>query len=160
MNLSPACVRYWQGYLGQLRAAGDQRVPNVIASYAGSPEITDQLIDLYLAGTKTAGSGLVEDYASAGDPLPEVGDHWIALGGDGEPRCILRTDQVEIHTFKDVPERVAVAEGEGDLTLEYWRRVHSSHYSPHLREWEIDDIEESNVVTEFFAVVFPAAPPA
>ncbi len=158
MSLNPACQSYWQAYLGRLGALADQRIHKVVASYAGSRETTNGLIDLYLAGVKSAGSGVAEDYASAGDPLPEVGDHWIALGADGEPRCILRTRQVEIHRFKDVPERIAVAEGEGDLTLGYWRCAHASQYIPYLQEWGMNNIEEATIVTEFFDLVFPTVP--
>jgi uncharacterized protein YhfF len=159
MSLSPAEERCWQAYLNQLPPSEQWRGSKVTASYAGSREMTDRLIDLYLTGRKTAGSGLVEDYLTAGDPLPAVGDHWIALGQNGEPRCILRTERVETHAFRDVPERIAVAEGEGDLSLDYWRHSHAAHYCPHLEEWGIVDIEEATVVTEHFTIVFRQDPP-
>lgn len=127
----------------------------VVAGHPGSTEIADQLIDLYLSGKKLAGSSLLEDYLTAGEPLPQAGDHWIALASNGDPRCILRTERVEIHAFLEVPERVAQAEGEGDLSLKYWRDVHTQHYAPYLREWGLADIEEAGVVTEFFSLVFP-----
>lgn len=154
MTLSVECERYWQAYLATLNPAQGQP-PAVIASSPGSPEITDELIDLYLTGKKTAGSGIVEDYESAGDPLTKVGDHWIALSAIGEPRCILRTERVEKHAFMDVPEYVAVAEGEGDLSLDYWRRVHAAHYAPDLHEWGLVSIEQATIVTEFFTLVYP-----
>ncbi|PWH07401.1 hypothetical protein DEO23_01810 [Brachybacterium endophyticum] len=155
MDLAPAHQRYWQAYLDQLPAeADDLRNSRVIVEPAGSPAITDHLIDLYLAGTKTAGSGLLADYESAGDPLPRVGDHWVALGASGEPRSILRTESVETHAFRDVPERIAHAEGEGDRTLATWRRLHAEFYAPHLEAWGVEDLEQATVVTEFFALVF------
>ena len=152
MTLTPQQQRFWWDYLAdhpEVGASGGA----VVAGCPGSPEIADRLIGLYLAGVKTAGSGLVEDYAAAGDPLPQVGDHWIALGGDERPRLILRTDRVETHRFLDVPERIAVAEGEGDLSLAYWRRAHTRHYAPHLQEWGLRDIDDATVVTEFFTLV-------
>lgn len=69
MSLSPAEERCWQAYLNQLPQGEDWRGSRVIASYAGPRKMTDRLIDLYLTGTKTAGSGLAEDYLTAGDPL-------------------------------------------------------------------------------------------
>ena len=155
MTWSAECERYWQAYLATSDAAERSCPPPVTASSPGSPEIADELIALYLDGTKTAASGVVEDYAAAGDPLPEVGDHWVALSAGGEPRCILRTDRVQTHAFADVPEDVAVAEGEGDLSLDHWRRVHTAHYAPHLHQWGLADIEEATIVTEFFTRVFP-----
>ncbi len=155
MALTPEQEQFWQDYLDGL-APEDRPDSAVCASCPGIPEIADQLIELYLAGKKTAGSGLVEDYRAAGEPLPEVGDHWIALGSNGQPRCILRTVSVETHLFKDVPERIALAEGEGDLSLDYWRRAHIEFFRPMLPGWGIDDIDDAMVVTEFFALVHPA----
>lgn len=151
MSLAPAHEAYWRAYVDRLPTGS--RVGRVVADYAGDPSVTDRLIDLYLSGRKIAGSGLVEDYLASGDPLPEIGDHWIALGADGTPRCILRTLEVETHAFLKVPERIAVAEGEGDLTLEYWRRAHAAHFAPHLREWGLGAVEDATVVTEFFEIV-------
>jgi uncharacterized protein YhfF len=141
-----------QGYLDGL-PTGVRPLGPISAACPGSPQIADRLLDLYLAGTKTAGSGLVEDYLTARDPLPKVGDHWIFLDSGGRPRCILRTSRVEMRVFRDVPERIAVAEGEGDLSLAYWKRAPAEHYRPHLSEWGIDDIEAATVVTEFFTLV-------
>jgi extradiol dioxygenase family protein len=41
-----------------------------------------------------------------------------------------------------------------DLSLDYWRHLHAAHYSPHLEEWGIADIEEATVITEHFTIVF------
>ncbi|MDO5682314.1 MAG: ASCH domain-containing protein [Propionibacteriaceae bacterium] len=110
---------------------------------SGRSDIADRLIDLYLTGKKIAGSGLVEDYSAAGDPLPKIGDHWIALGSNGTPQCILRTVVVETHLFKDIPDRIAIAEGEGDLSISFWKRAHAERYQPQLSRWGITDIEQA-----------------
>lgn len=150
---------YWHQYLEHLLTT-DAPLPvgNVVADFPGTPDIADALIDLYLTGRKSAGSGLVEDYESAGDPLPQPGDHWIAQGGSGQPRCILRTERVEIHRFLDVPERIALAEGEGDLSLSSWRSAHAAHFVPHLPKWGLAKIEDATVVTEFFTLVYSDPP--
>lgn len=146
--------QYWQTYLDQLQPSADLEEPIVTAGYAGSPEISDRLLMLYLDGTKTAGSSLLEDFVATNDETPRVGNHWICLASGGEPRCILRTIRVETHNFRDVPEEIAVAEGEGDLSVEYWKRVHAERYAPHLQEWGLLKIGDATVVTEFFQVVF------
>lgn len=150
MTLTPEQEQFWREYVDGLPHDPDGPVS---ASCAGGPELADRLADLYLSGRKTAGSGLVEDYTAEGDPLPQVGDHWIVLGSDLRPRCILRTVRVETHPFPEVPERIAVAEGEGDLSLEYWRREHERFFRPHLADWGLSDIADATVVTEFFELV-------
>lgn len=157
MQLTPEQERYWHAYLAITPEAHDEE-GSVVAGAPGNDEIADKLIDLYLTGRKTAGSGLVEDYLATGDPLPQVGDHWIALDSRGNPRCILRTTRVETHRFLDVPERIAVAEGEGDLSLDYWRSGHARFFAPHLKDWGLSRLEDATVVTEFFELVYRADP--
>ena len=60
----------------------------------------------------------------------------------------------KIHKFNEVPVEIAVAEGEGDLTLEYWRKVHGELYVPYLKTWSLKNISEATVITEFFEIVY------
>ena len=144
--------KYWQVYLDS--ASGDLlKNPRVEASYAGNQLSTDKLLGLYLSGGKTAGSGIVEDFISAGDPLPQVGNFWILLNSLDEPSCILRTERVVLNRFLDVSAEIAVAEGEGDLSLQYWRETHRQFFAPFLKSWGVEDIENATVVTEFFRIV-------
>jgi len=58
-----------------------------------------------------------------------------------------------MNKFKDVPFEIALAEGEGDLSLDYWRRVHTEIYLPHLAGWGISSLDDATVITEFFKIV-------
>ena len=118
----------------------------------GNKQIADGLVALYLTGKKSAGSGLVKDYDVAGDPLPRVGDYWIVLDSSEQPRCIVKTIKVEIHTFDAVTEEIALAEGEGDLSLGYWRDAHRRFFTPLLTSFDITDLSKALVVTEFFEI--------
>lgn len=153
-SLKPIEKAYWQEYLDTISESERPLAPTVEASFAGSPEVTDELIDLYLEGKKVAGSSLFEDFKSCGDPLPQVGNYWIALGKNGNPRLILKTVKIEKNLFKDVPEEIAIAEGEGDLSLDHWRKVHQECYGPSLEKWNVSDIDQSTVITEYFEIVY------
>lgn len=150
--MKPKEQEYWQRYLDTL----DEKPvnPKVEAGVAGNAEIADKLLQLYLDGKKSAGSGLVKDYKLAGDPLPQVGDYWIILDANEAPRCIVKTVRVEYYQFDQVPEEVAIAEGEGDLSLAFWREAHIGFFTPFLQDWGIADLDKEQVVTEFFEVVF------
>lgn len=154
INLSLAAQAFWQRYLVSPNAER-QLSGSVHAAVAGTGEMADALLSLYLSGRKTAGSGLVKDYTAAGDPLPNIGDFWIVLDSKGVPGCILRTVRVEINMFKDVSPAIALAEGEGDLSLEYWRKAHKAAFAPHLSRLGIKNLNRAEVLTEFFALVFP-----
>ena len=145
--------KYWQDYLEKLPNSDVPLNGHVDASYAGNREITDGLLQLYFDGKKTAGSSIVEDFLSTGDPLPQVGNHWILLNSKDKPSCILRTERIVLHKFKDVPIEIATAEGEGDLSLQYWRDVHRKLYTPFLSSWGLVNLEDATVITEFFKIV-------
>lgn len=153
-SLKPNELLYWKNYLEAFPELKKAKDIFVSAGYAGNPDITDELLKLYMAGKKTAGSSLVEDFVTAGDPLPKVGNYWIYLNSVGEASCILKTVKIVTHKFKDVPIEVAIAEGEGDLSLEYWRKVHSELYTPYLEAWGIKDLNDATVITEFFSIVY------
>ncbi len=153
-TLTPLEEQCWNKYLSTLLPAERPENPRVEASFAGNQQITDSLLKLYLSGKKCAGSSIAEDFISAGDPLPQIGNYWIYLNSNREPSCILRTEQVVFNKFKDVPSAIAIAEGEGDLSLEYWRKTHAEFYLPHLSSWGVSNIDEATVVTEYFRIVY------
>lgn len=153
-KLKPLEERYWQGFLSTQTNPQFLHNTLVYAGCAGNPQVTDELLALYFNGKKSAGSSVLEDFLAAGDPLPRVGNHWIYLDSAGQPRCILRTERIVMNKFKDVPVEIAIAEGEGDLSLPYWRRVHSEIYSPYLTEWGVPDLQEATIITEFFTIVY------
>lgn len=129
------------------------------AAAAGSNEITDSLIHLYLSGRKTAGSSVVEFYRTEGVPLPQVGNYWIILDSKERPACIARTTRTTINKFMDVPVDIAIAEGEGDLSLRYWRDAHRDFfhaaYAASFKKWGVGSVDELTILTEFFEIVFP-----
>jgi uncharacterized protein YhfF len=115
----------------------------------------DNLVELVLSGQKRATAGPLWCYEEEDEPLPRVGDLSLITDFDGLARCVIRTTSVEIVAFDKVSERFAATEGEGDGSLEYWRRVHWDAFTRHLAE--IDRIPElaMPVVCECFDVVFP-----
>lgn len=156
MNGNEAALAFWNRYLAASGLAEALRHARVSASMPGDARNADELLRLYLDGKKSAGSGLVRDYELAGDPLPSPGAFWILLDSKGTPRLIVKCVRVEIHAFDEVPAAIAVAEGEGDLSLAYWREAHAKFFAPYLAKLGIGDLARERVVTEFFEEVFRA----
>lgn len=144
--------KFWQAFVDS--QGFDKVEVTVTASMPGNGHLADHLISLYLNGKKHAGSGLVKDYEMAGDALPEVGSYWIMLDSHRIPRCLAKTVRTSIQPFKDVSDDIARAEGEGDLSLTYWRKVHREFFTPFLLSLGIVDLDNALVVTEFFEVVY------
>ncbi|KRE42265.1 ASCH domain-containing protein [Knoellia sp. Soil729] len=103
-------------------------VPPPAWSFGTGAEEADNLLALVLAGTKTATASAQWDYAADNEPLPEPGALSIILAGTGQPRALIETTDVEIVPFDQVTEEHARLEGEGDLSLDYWREVHEKFF--------------------------------
>jgi uncharacterized protein YhfF len=150
----PAALELWGAYRAAFpdRPAEDQPVIDV---FGDSAELADALLGLVLDGTKTATSTLALEFASAGEPLPRIGDHWVACDGSGVPRAVLRTVELRIGVAASVDDRFAFDEGEDDRTRESWLEQHRRYWmrvcEARGTEWD-DDLE---VVFERIRVVWP-----
>ena len=130
-------------------------VPPPAWSFGASPEQADALLALVLDGSKTATAGALWDYESDGEPLPEVGTLSILLDGSGHPRALIEITGVEVTAFDEVDEEHARLEGEGDLSLAYWRDVHRRFFTDVATHGRPID-GSTPVVLERFRVVYRA----
>jgi|SRR5690625_424702 len=123
--------------------------------FGNTNEMADKLAALVLAGKKTATSSNYQLYEVKGESLPHVGLHNIILNGAGKAVAIVVTTSIEIIPFNEVTEEHAYLEGEGDLSLAYWKEVHEEFFSAEFSE--IGEVFEENmlVVCETFKVVYP-----
>lgn len=95
-------------------------------AFGDNPELADELLALVLNGRKRATcSSLVSCQA---DIMPTVGDVSVILDGRGRPTCVIRTTEVRIVAFDQVDEDFMRAEGEGDLSAQYWREGHQTYF--------------------------------
>jgi uncharacterized protein YhfF len=115
------------------------------------PGLQAKLGFLVRDGPKRATTGLLSDYEQEGEALPEAGDYSVILDGRGGPLCIIRTTHVELRPFGEVDAEFARVEGEGDRSLDYWRRAHLRFFD--RLGIEIDD--GTMMVLERFDLVWP-----
>lgn len=100
-----------------------EEIPEAWA-FGATREHADALLELVLDGVKTGTAASLWDHETTGEAVPEPGMLSIILDGRGVPRALLETTEVQIVPFGEVSVEHAFTEGEGDRTLEYWRRVH------------------------------------
>ena len=105
------------------------KYPGAIAwAFGDSPEMADELVGLVIKGKKTATCGSLSSFKNE-EESPTIGGYSIILNGRGEPVCVIRTISLRIVRFCDVGEDLASKEGEGDLSLKYWREGHKDFFS-------------------------------
>lgn len=151
-----AALRLWDEY----RAARPERAldaePPSVERFGDHPALTDELLELVLAGTKTATASLVAEFAHDGQPLPRIGSHWIACDSAGGPRAILRSTELRIGPFTSVDERFAFDEGEDDRTLESWQAGHRRYWQRVSSALGLEWSEADDVIFERFEVAWRA----
>lgn len=123
-------------------------------AFGGTPQQADSLLELVLSGDKTATASALWDYEAEGAPLPEVGALSIVVDGSGHPRALIATTDVQVVAFNDVPAEHAEAEGEGNGSLESWRRSHREFFTRHAGH-DQGFAEDMPVVLERFKLLYP-----
>ena len=115
----------------------------------------DELARLVLEGVKTATSSAFPLYALEEEPLPEEGEYSVILDGRGNAVCVIRTEKVAAVPFRDVGAEHARREGEGDLSLAYWRQIHEAFFTQELAQAGLAFTPDMPVVCEEFRRVWP-----
>ncbi len=117
-------------------------------------EAPDKLADLVLQGIKTATCSAYDLYLINNEPLPREGDYSIILNSNEEAVCIIKTLKVYVTAFNQVSDEHAYKEGEGDRSLEYWRKVHVKFLTNELASVHKTFNENTKVVCEEFEVMY------
>jgi uncharacterized protein YhfF len=141
--------------LGVSVPAGRVRVDG----YGDSALLSRELLELIRTGRKRAGTSLLWAAEADGQALPAVGDIEIVLNHLNRPSIITRIVQVEVAPFCDVTADYASVEGEGDGSLEYWRRAHWAFFGRECIRISREPSDSMPVVCSIFEVlnVLPSA---
>jgi uncharacterized protein YhfF len=149
-------TEFWKKYLDSLPENKRPKVDQYeVWHFCDSQILADRLVQLVLKGIKTATCGMVWSYEAEGEKLPEKGDLSIITDWEGQPLCIIETTHAAVIAFNDVGARHAFEEGEGDRSLDYWRRVHWEVFSRECAALEKEPKENMPLLCEKFRVLFP-----
>ena len=146
--------QYWNNYCDSDDSV-DPGTEFQVWYFGNSREMALELLDLVLIGKKTATASSVAMNELDPGNAPFVGGYSVVTDFDGEPRCIVRTVDVRHITFDEVDAEFAADEGEGDLSLEYWRRVHHDYFSREALKHGFDFNDRSIICCERFVRLFP-----
>ena len=119
-------------------------------------EAPDKLASLVKDGIKTATCSAYDLYEAEDESLPVVGEYSVILDSHDEAVCIIRTEKVYVVEFDQVTAEHAWKEGEGDRSLEYWRKVHEDFLRRELVAINRSFNGYTKVVCEEFEMVFPS----
>lgn len=124
-------------------------------AFGDTPSMATQLVELVLAGKKTATAGLVADFENDADPYPIPGEFYIVLDGANIPRAVIKTLETRVGPLNSCDAQFAFDEGEGDCTLTWWMNAHRDFFTRRCAELKIPMHDEIDVVFERFSCVYP-----
>jgi uncharacterized protein YhfF len=93
-------------------------------TFGDGPELADKLLDLVLQRKKRATCWA----ESQGLLSAEVGKLMVVLDSKGTPKAVVKTVELTKLRFNEVDEAFAYDEGEGDLSLNFWRAAHTRYF--------------------------------
>ena len=146
---------YWQKFLATLPSDSPYRSKTYISEgWGDGPEMADELGALIAVGTKTATCSSLWEWEVESESIPEPGLLTIVVDGRGQPLCIVETTEVTVRKYNEVDANFAREEGEGDLSLGYWREAHRSFFSHYLPKIGKEFSEDMPLVCERFRLIY------
>ncbi|HEX7196956.1 MAG TPA: ASCH domain-containing protein [Candidatus Limnocylindria bacterium] len=132
-------------------------------------DLRRELVDLVMAGTKTATAGLLDEMILDGETVPTPGMREAVIDADGRFVGEIETTECRILRMADVDDDFARDEGEGFTDARHWREAHErfwNSYADELRsrlerpDWSLSD--DTLIVCQRFRLVerYPEPIPA
>lgn len=127
-------------------------------AFAFPGPLRDRLVAAVLNGTKTATTGLLQDYEIDDEPLPVVGARAAVVNSAGRRVAVIEVTDVRVIRLGDVDLDHARDEGEGDDSVAAWRATHEEYWhGADYRDWlgdpEFTVDDDTEAVLERFRVV-------
>jgi uncharacterized protein YhfF len=144
-----------ESLIAKLNARGITLPPGPVHAdgYGDSEALSKELLALIRSGRKRAGTGLLWGYEHDGDPVAKAGDIEIVLDHLQEPALVTKIVSSEVVPYCEVTAEYAAVEGEGDGSLEYWRKAHWAFFSRECKRIGREPTESMPVICNVFEVL-------
>jgi uncharacterized protein YhfF len=156
MPIPAACLPMWHAFAATQPGDPTRRWHEAF-HFGDSAALADELAALVMQGGKRATAASLWVHQAEGSQPPAPGALSIVTLFDGTPQCVIETVSVDIRPFDQVDAAFAAAEGEGDGSLDFWRRAHQAFFGRELAALGRAFAPDMPVVCERFRVLYPAA---
>lgn len=149
MSKTDSVQKFWREFCAE-NPGIREGTPYEVWSFHNDLDSSKELVRLVLSGKKKATASLMEDETDFGDG-GTVGGYSVVTDFDGDPQCVIQTTEVRCLPFSEVDEQFAFDEGEGDRTLQDWRRGHRKFFTECRRDFH----ESMLVCCKRFVLLYP-----
>ena len=116
----------------------------------------DICANLVVKGKKQATATSLWWFETHNEPLPKAGDQFVITDWDENAKAVIETIRIEQVPYHEITAEFAKIEGEGDLSLAYWKRVHETYYKREMEPYGVQFNETMIIVCEYFKTLFVA----
>ncbi len=128
--------------------------PPKVYHFCDNEEDANTCAKLAKKGIKRATSDSLLGLQYRKDPLPKMGDYVVVTDWEGKAQCIIEITKVTFKPFFSIDEEYAKMEGEGDKSLDHWKKVHWDYYTRELEPFGRVPRESMIIVCQEFELVF------
>ena len=157
MTPSESVLQLWRAFQVSGQVAS-QRYR--ICYFGDNQDDADGLVAMVLAGTKQATASALWAHEADGEPIPAEGDLAVVTNWAGVAQCVIRTTSAAVVAYNEVTPVFAAIEGEGDLSLSYWKTVHWPYFSREMNRIGREMTETIPIVCHQFELVYSSSQPA
>jgi uncharacterized protein YhfF len=146
--------------IAQLKMQGIVLPPGPVRAdgYGDSEALSESLLALIRSGRKRSGTGLLWAYEYDGQEIAKSGDIEIVIDHLNRPTLVTRITSAKVVPYDEVTAAYAAIEGEGDGSLEYWRKAHWAFFARECARIGREPDESMPVVCSTFEVLIVVPP--
>ncbi|WP_299121392.1 ASCH domain-containing protein [uncultured Winogradskyella sp.] len=145
--------RLWNDFL---KNNPDNKIKNTPLSFyfCDNQKDADECAELVVKGVKRATATSLWWYEKNNELLPKVGDQYIVTDWNGNAKAVIETTKIENVSYNKITAEFAETEGEGDKSLDYWKKVHEAYYKREMESHGDDFDENMTIVCEYFKTIY------
>lgn len=153
MTKSDSVQKFWEEFC-ERNADINSDTSFQVWHFGDTPEMARELAELVISDQKIATASLVKVNELKPELAPIPDGLSVVTNFEGNPLCVIQTTEIHHLPFNKVDAQFAFNEGEGDRSLDYWRKVHRDYFTKEARELDIEFNEESLICCERFKLLF------
>jgi len=143
----------WGDFLDAHLEFASEDAPKVI-HFCDNETDANTCAELVCKETKRATSHSLKGLQLRNESLPKIGNFYVVTDWSGNAKCVIRTTGVKLLPYFSIREEHARLEGEGDKSLDYWKKSHWDYYTRELGGLGTSPKESMIVVFEEFEMLY------
>lgn len=145
--------KFWMEFL-KLNPDNEKKQLPESFYFCDNEKDANECADLVINKIKRATATSLWWFEKNNQPLPKIGEQAIITDWNGNPKAVIETIKIKPTPYNEITPEFAEIEGEGDKSLEYWKKVHKAYYQremePHGEKFD----ENMIIICEHFETIY------